>query len=52
MKDKQEIKEDLLKTIQQNEKELEENLKFKGHFESKQKELEKQLTEMLQSLKL
>jgi len=52
LKPKDEIKTDLIKQIEQNEKDTDEQAKYKTHFESKQKELEKQLTEMLQGLKL
>jgi len=52
LKPKDEIKQDLIKQIEQNEKDTDEQSKYKTHFESKQKELEKQLTEMLQGLKL
>jgi len=41
-----------MKQIGQNEKDSEEQVKFKAHFETKQKELEKQLTEMIKNLKL
>jgi hypothetical protein len=61
LKDKAGIKADLIETIESNEKEIIEqavtpnifsNLqKFKQHFEGKQKELEKQLKEMVSSLK-
>jgi len=51
LKEKTEIQNDLAETIKNNEKEIAEQQKFRQHFDSKQKELEKQLKEVLSTLK-